>query len=167
VSRHHFIAIVVFVNAFSAEAPACSFPPGFQSVVPTPILGEPVGEIPEPPKISVAELKRGFDDGNGASCSDAGVLTLRVSRTEGESIAGFLFKLESGDFPGCTLPDGYVMPVLLIGGGRGFQFVWLDLPWGSHTLKPIDATISVRQLSFGGHLSEPVLLHISHPGGGT
>jgi len=167
VNRHHIAAIVVFVNAFSAETLACSLLSGFQSIVPTPIVGEPVGEIPGPPKISVEKLKRGFDDEDGASCSDAGILTLRVSRTEGESIAGYLFKLENGDFPGCTLPEGYVLPVLLTGGGRGFQFVWLDLPWGSHILKPIEATISVRQLSFGGHLSEPVFLHISHPGGGT
>jgi hypothetical protein len=167
VNRHHLLTIVVLPNAVSSESFACDFMPGYQSVVPTPILGGSVAEIPGPPEISVAELRRGFDDGNAASCSDAGILRLRVSRTEGESIAGYLFELKNGDFPEATLSDGYVMPVLLGKGGRGFRFVWLDLPRGSRILKPIDATISVRQLSSGGYLSEPVLLHISHRGGGA
>jgi hypothetical protein len=167
VKLYHVLTIAVLLNAFSIKSLACDFPLGYESVVPTPILGGPVGEAPGPPNISVAELKRGFDDGNGASCSDAGILRLRVSRTESESIAGYLFRLEEGYFPEATLPDGYVMPVLLIEGGRGFQFVWLDLPRGQKTIKPMDATISVRQISSGGYLSEPVLLHVSHRGGGA
>lgn len=148
------------------HADACSFGPGFRIARPPSSVGENAsGQQPSPPVVS-ALLTRGYDDGDSASCSDAGVLTFTLEGESSSGILGYEFRLVSGEFPDeVELPSDPVLPIEFANGESGFRFVWLDLPAGTQLLAPIDVTIEVRQQSVRGAPSEPVRLEIQHRGG--
>lgn len=149
------------------DAAACSFAPGYE-------IAKPPSRFPAewsssslaPPSVSLFSLHRGFGVPDGTSCTDAGILAVLLERADPD-IAGYTFELVDGTFPDRVLPEAIITPVDYEDGKRGFTFIWLDLPRGSTVLKPIDATIEVRQISTAGVESEPALLHVRDPGGSS
>lgn len=144
--------IMAFVNAFlialfPLDSSACSFAPGYRTF--ELISTQPPNSGPPPitPGLSVHSIERGTDDGNFASCSDAGILTILIDIPEPARNLGFLFELESGSFPDKVLPDEVVAPVDLGDGLLGFYFVWLDRPAASSGVEAIDVRVSVRAIS--------------------
>ena len=135
------------VTLLSSSTFACSFAPGYQKFELSSTRPPNSGPTPTTPSLSVHSIKRGTDDGNLASCSDAGVLTIALSDPEAAKNLGFLFELEGGAFPDKVLPDEIVAPIELADGTLGFYFVWLDLPTGRHNVEPIDVRVSVRAVS--------------------
>ena len=149
------IPAVLLLCALSARpALACSFAPGYQSFRVAPVLRPTL--VPAPaPEVVVESIERGYDDGDGASCSDAGILVLRVP----SDALGYHFEIVAGGFDDVVFPDGYVRTV-----ERGrLRFVWLDgeLDWQ----ESIEVLVRVTTLSSDGVPSEPQVLRIRHPGG--
>jgi len=147
------------------HAGACSFAPGFETARPTGLGIERIEDEQFPPPLLVPLLQRGSDDGNYASCSDAGVLTFILRERTNLAIGGYELVLVDGEFPSADLfPDSPILPVDLGDDEVGFRFVWLDLPYGRSTLEPIDVTIEIRRLS-RATVSKPITIHIEHQGG--
>lgn len=160
---YRFFLAGLFLIYAGMPARACSFAPGYTAARPSLEWSTPRGPRPPKPAARVVSLKRGFDDGNGGSCSDAGVLTIGV--TPDEDTSGYLLKLVKGRFPDqVTFPDYYISPIR-IKGGVGFRFVWLDWAPEVPTPKPIDLEISITQISNRGRLSRPTILHVISGGG--
>jgi hypothetical protein len=113
----------------------------------------------------VESLKRGYDDGNYASCSDAGVLTLRFTDGNPRRTTGYSLRIVEGKFEENVIPIGYIMPSDSTTQNDTIQFIWLD---GSKNYQePIDFKIEVMAVSIKGVQSEPYILHVTHPGGSS
>lgn len=152
----------LFLIGMMAPAAACSFRPGYAVAPPAFGWTAPKGPRPPEPIASVVSLKRGYDDGNRGSCSDAGILTIGVK--PGQDTKGYLLKLIKGKFPDqVEFPDYYIWPIH-IKGGLGFFFVWLDWSYRTKSAKPINVLISVTQINWNGRLSKPRILHVVDPG---
>ena len=137
------LAALALVSPWSAEA--CSFRQGFAlfelSSTKTPLSGKP----PAAPEVSFVKVKRGYDDGDGGSCSDAGILTIGLVESEAKRGVGYSLEVISGaiddeEFFG----NAYFSPIGHMEGGLGFYFVWLD---GGGA---IDAVIEIRSVSATG-----------------
>ena len=152
---------VTWTAAYSLYSSACSFAPGYDTGAPPLAWIDEPTEKPEKPDVTVESLKRGNDDGNYASCSDAGILTIAINGTPYQS---YFIEIVKGEFPDTVIPDHYISPITLKGGKAGFYFVWLDLPAGKQQTKPIDVTLSVKQVSLRGIESEATMLHVTHDG---
>lgn len=140
---------------------ACSFAPGFAQFNPKPAgFGSalPPGPKLPPPEINLESLTRGYDDGDYASCSDAGILVFSVP---GELGIGYEFRIVEGSFPDAVIPDYPVRPAM--NEPDKLRFVWLDYQGGP--IEPIDVVIEVRAVSGAGDRGESTLLEIYHPGG--
>ena len=146
-TRNQAVLIVLFVTFLSQDAFACRFAPGYQTFELSSTRLPDTEPIPTTPTMAFLSIKRGTDDRDFASCSDAGILTITVTEPEAVENKGFLFELESGSFPDSVLPETIVSPIELEDGSMGFYFVWLDLPAGTHNVDPIDARISIRAVS--------------------
>ena len=102
------ITFAALCTIVSMPVLACSFAPGyeiFQFAVPN-----PNGIGPETPVLTGYEIKRGYNDGNFASCSDAGIIELYFERTHG---VGYLFE-PIGEFEDNLFPkeiDSLIKPV--------------------------------------------------------
>lgn len=149
------ISAILLLCALSARpALACTFAPGYQAFRAAPIVRPTL--VPAPaPEVVVESIERGYDDGDGASCSDAGILVLRVP----SNALGYHFQIVAGGFDDVVFPEGYVRTVE---PGR-LRFVWLDgeLSWQER----IEVLVRVTTLSSDGVPSEPQVLRIRHPGG--
>lgn len=155
--------VLILVGSLSDTASACSFGRGYQAFnVGDPSAWEP-GMTPITSGMSVHSLTRGSDDGNFASCSDAGVLTITIDQPELALGLGYIFELESGRFPDKVFPDAIISPRELRDSLWGFSFVWLDLPSGRSKVRPIDVIISVRAVSPTMDLGKKVFLDIRDP----
>lgn len=146
-ARNLVLVAALLVTFLSSDAFACSFAPGYRTFELSSTRPLNSGPTPTTPSLSVHTIKRGTDDDNFASCSDAGVLTIALSDPEAAKNLGFLFELESGSFPDKVLPDEIVAPIELDDGTLGFYFVWLDLSTGRRNVEPIDVKVSVRAVS--------------------
>ena len=155
---------VLIILLLSVETMACSFAPGYQlfRFSETELIG--TGEAPYAPAITVGSIKRGFDDGNPASCSDAGILTLVVEGYDPGDRTGFLFRLDAGSLGGTEFQDEILAPIELEKGVFGFRIVWLDWVKGQRTQTQISATLGVRAVSDTGVESEEVLVQVEHAG---
>ena len=162
-ARNLALVAAFFVTFLSLDAFACSFAPGYRTFELSSTRPPNSGPTPITPSLSVHSIKRGTDDGNFASCSDAGVLTVSLNDPEAAKNLGFLFELESGSFPDKVLPDEIVAPIELADGSLGFYFVWLDLPTGRSDVKPIDVKVSVRSVSPTMVEGTKVMLDIRNP----
>lgn len=157
------IATVLLSTFAASDANACSPMRGYKIVKP---VSYPYREdfIPPPPHVVVEKLTRGFDDGNPGSCSDGGSLMLVVDDRPHPDVIGYTFRIRSGSFPDDVFPDAVLAPVDLGHGKLGFTFWWLDWLQGQRRSVPIDVTVEVRRVAGSGKESEPLLLHILHPG---
>lgn len=162
-ARNLAFVAALLLAFLSSNAFACSFPPGYRTFELSSTRTLNSGATPTTPSLSVHSIKRGTDDGNFASCSDAGVLTVSLSDPEAAKNLGFLFELESGSFPDKVLPDEIIAPIELPDGSLGFYFVWLDLPTGRSDVEPIDVKVSVRAVSPTMVEGSKVVLDIWNP----
>ena len=158
------LIIICQIIAFSNIANACSFLPGYNVGEPFSDVKIPKGVIPKPPVISKFTITRGYDDGNGGSCSDAGILRIVLGKSEGVYIQSYEIRVASGSLPEHLIPEFFITPIRFASGEQGFDFYWLDMPQGSTELKVIDAVLEIRQLTYGGRLSEPSYVRVINLG---
>lgn len=159
-----FTILVLLSSVFAVQTTlACRFAPGYRTFELSSTRLPSTGPTPSAPVVSVLSLKRGSDDGNFASCSDAGILTIAIEDGDTAKNLGFLFEVESGSFPDKVLPDDIVSPIRLENGSWGFYFVWLDLPQGKSSTAPIDVRISVRAVSLTMVEGSKVFLNVRNP----
>ena len=160
---YRFSIVGLFLIGVTAPAFACSFAgQGYTAAIPGFGWSIPKGARPPKPIAKVVSPKRGYDDGNGGSCSDAGVLTIGVK--PGPETTGYLLKLVKGKFPDeVEFPDYYIWPIH-IKSGWGFVFVWLDWSYQTESAKPINVEIGVSQINVNGRVSKPTILHVVDPG---
>ena len=151
-----FLVILLLLPSLSE---ACSFARGWNHFLVEPRYG--AEEItPELPNVSVSEIKRGYNDGNYASCSDAGIITLKVGNAPiGE--LGYTFEIEDSEFEDAVFPEGIFAPL----ENGEIRFVWLD---GSKNYQEdFDISVRIHSVNKQGVYSEPVFIQISHAGGGS
>jgi hypothetical protein len=150
------LALLAIVGAFVARpAFACSVGPGYEAFRVVPKLLRPTMTLAPAPDVAVETIERGYDDGDGGSCSDAGVLVL----TAPSDALGYRLELVAGSLDDDVFPDGYVRT-----RERGrLRFVWLDgeQDWQ----ESIDVLLKITTLSASGVVSEPTLLRVRHSGG--
>jgi len=147
--------LVIVALSIPGSALACMIAPGAEEFQYEP---SNEGESIEGPYIELDRLQRGYDDGNYASCSDAGRLVFFV---EPDLDIGYKFSLAEGSFPDLVFPEFPVQPVSHTPGE--IRFVWLDFQGGP--VEPIDVVVEVRAVSAAGARSDPVTIEISDPGG--
>ena len=134
---------------------ACSFAPGYRTFELHSRAIPLSGDIPAPPSARVRSLKRGFDDGNLGSCSDAAVLTIELANGESERNIGYVFSIESRSLQDMEMPDEIVAPIELPSGKSGFYFVWLD--YGTD----ISATLKIQAVSPTGLEGGSMILDVN------
>jgi hypothetical protein len=160
-----FVAATTFAPQSAAQnIPGCAMPPGYERAQP-PRLSAAQTQLRERPSVLIDSLRRGFDDGNPRSCSNAGVLTLVINESDTAPTEVYEFDVAEGSLPQGMLPSGYVEPIDISSGRQGFRFSWLDLREGSDTLASIDAVLSITRVSYAGERSEPLLVPIMDAGG--
>ncbi len=161
--RNLALVAALLATFLLSDAFACRFAPGYRTFELSSTRPPSSGPTPTTPSLSVHSIKRGTDDGDFASCSDAGVLAVSLNDPEVANNLGFLFELESGSFPDKVLPDEVVAPIELADGSLGFYFVWLDLPAGRSDVEPINVKVSVRAVSPTMVEGSKVILEIRNP----
>ena len=86
--------IIVLVLSFIAfKAGACSFAPALEEF----IITERSPVAATKPNFSVDSIKRGTNDGNRNSCSDAGFINLKLDSASSND-QGYIFKIVEGKF---------------------------------------------------------------------
>ena len=150
--------IVIILAIFPCISLACSFSPSYRN---SPFLVVPSNDNmpnPNPPEIEVNLIERGYDDGNFASCSDAGIIEFKVSNNK----VGYDITTIEPEEHKSTIPDG-IYGAVQEDNGYYIRFIWLD---GSRNYQePLFVRVKVRAISKTGGISEPVELKIEHPGG--
>ena len=116
--------------------------------------------VPAKPKFVVKNIKRGFYDGNGGSCSDAGSIALEVTHTGADNV-GYIFKIAEGSFEDKIFHDVPVTPSKFA-EDNVFTFIWFD--GHSDEQEPIDMVVEITPVSKSGGKGEPEYLQVSHPG---
>ena len=113
-----------------------------------------------PPDFYVKSIRRGTDNGNFASTSDAGIITLQLNEIPVQK-QGYLFEIVEGKFEDQLFFDEPVMSTEYVDEGS-FSFVWLD--GSSRKQEPFDITVRIIAISTSGAKSFPQLLQIKHEG---
>ena len=148
-----FIAIIFLLIPNSVLA--CSFSPSFESVpfLVKPSYGKSV--VPKPPVLEVASISRGYDDGNGGSCSDFGVIELKVLTDE----VGYEITVNQPNEYKKIIPEG-LYGAVKDGSNFYIRFVWLeDL---TKKQERISIMLDVRAMSKNGQLSEQVQIKVEN-----
>ncbi|TAA48549.1 hypothetical protein [Corallincola spongiicola] len=146
---------LIFISPLPAFA--CSFAIMTEEFEIVPGEGAP----PAIPYFETKDIVRGTDDGNYASCSDAGILTLKLLDTQSQPV-GYMFRIVQGQFEDKLF---YEQPIQATDPYREenlYKFVWLD--GSSDVQEPIDITLEIVAISKTGHKSGPQTLRITHPG---
>ena len=141
---------------------ACSFSPSYTStyflVKPSFSFGERLA--PKLPELKVESITRGYDDGNFASCSDFGVIELKVSTDE---VGYDITVIESGEHKDVIAEGLY--GAVKEDDGFYIRFIWLD--GSKKEQEPLFIQLVVKAMSKNGELSKPVKLKIEHAGGNS
>lgn len=141
---------------------ACSFSEGYTSFYAAPQLTLR-SKPPEKPNLEVSYIKRGFDDGDGGSCSDAGIIILRVLDDNPKFATGYKFEVVDGSFEDSLFPESFItQPTRPLVHGD-FMFVWFDGP--RNIQESIDLRVKATAMNLQGIESEPFVFQIYHPGG--
>jgi hypothetical protein len=144
------LAILLILPSISY---GCRFDPNFRS---TPFLVTPSFKeqpVPKPAVVELSYIKRGFDDGDFASCSDAGIIELKGST----NTVGYDISVIEPDEHKRIISDG-LYGAVKEDNGFFIRFIWLD---GLKDYQdPISLSLEVRAMSITGQLSEPVELEI-------
>jgi len=116
---------------------------------------------PIKPTFVVNHIGRGEDDGNHGSCSDAGMISLKLNEKPPLK-QGYIFEIVEGEFED-SLFDG--TPVIindLIENKSTYSFIWFD--GNSDEQEPINIKVKIIAVSNSGHKSTPQYVVIKHPG---
>ncbi|WP_153916572.1 hypothetical protein [Shewanella sp. TC10] len=113
------------------------------------------------PNFIVQSIRRGTDDGNFASTSDAGLVTLQLTRLP-EKPQGYTFEIVEGKFEDQLFTGEPVTPAKNVRDKREFTFIWLD--GRSQEQEPFNVKVKITGISASGSESEPQYLVLSHPG---
>jgi hypothetical protein len=115
------------------------------------------------PKASVASIKRGYDDGNRGSCSDAGIIKIKFESGNPIRATGYKLKILEGSFESHVIPDYEVMPSRYYSSGNSITFFWLDGSYNDQ--ESINFVLEIIAVSPEGDQSKPYKLRINHAGG--
>tara|TARA_R110002050_G_scaffold71891_3_gene154666 strand:+ start:51718 stop:52176 length:459 start_codon:yes stop_codon:yes gene_type:complete len=149
--------IIVLVLSFIAfKAGACSFAPALEEF----IITERSPVAATKPNFSVDSIKRGTNDGNRNSCSDAGFINLKLDSASSND-QGYIFKIVEGKFEYQIFDESPVVPTKFMESKKGYSFLWFD----GHKAEqaPINITVQIIAISRSGNKSEPQLLTITYP----
>ena len=149
------IVLCAISLAVSASALGCSYGRGYNRINPEIVdrVSAEQGAPAESPSGVSLELKRGYNDGDPASCSDAGILTIAFPESLPPKVAGILIHAESGHLTE-VFPQHFVLPIRRA-GRRVLRFIWLDWP-----RQNLGQEVVVRYLQRNGSLSEPLILEL-------
>jgi len=152
------IKIIVFIlSLLSFNVLGCSFNRDFVDF----IVSQEKHVEASKPNFTVASIHRGTDDGNGGSCSDAGIINLKI---KGDFLKeqGYIFEIVQGVFEGNPFSKQAIFPDKLWHNKRLFRFIWFD--GNSIKQEPFNIMVKIVAVSISGHKSEPQLLEIKHLG---
>ena len=148
---------------------ACSFGPRFELFQHRPSLATDTNVLVEKPSMKIISIERGSDDGNFASCSDAGVITIQLSTKDVARLpyTGYVFTLIKGELEEeqPIFPDYAIQPIQKIPGiykNDKISFVWLD--GSSNIQESINLKISVTAINARSVESKPQIISIENNG---
>lgn len=113
------------------------------------------------PDFFVKYIRRGSDDGNHASTSDAGIITFQLGTITSRE-QGYIFEIIEGAFEDQLFREAPVTPTQYAENKGSFTFIWLD--GSSDKQEAFQFKVKIVGVSKSGALSEPQLLEVSHPG---
>lgn len=149
--------IAVILSLLSFNVLGCSFNRNFVDFV---VSQEKHVEASKP-NFEVASIHRGTDDGNGASCSDAGIINLKI-KDDSLQNQGYIFEIVQGVFEGNPFRKEAIFPDKLWHNKKLYRFIWFD--GNSVEQEPFNIMVKIVSVSISGHKSEPQFLEIRHLG---
>lgn len=157
------ILVVILLALIHGTANACKPAPGYTKFSPG-IQDKNQSHSLAIPKANLALIKRGYDDGNGGSCSENGVIKIQFDNENPVETTGYRLKVLSGSvFGNYIIPDFPVMPRRDNFEENALYFTWYD--GGTKIREKIDLVLQIIAVSPAGEESEPYLLSIQHSGG--
>lgn len=159
--RLPLLVLLAATVPFCAAA-ACSVAPGFEPYSPD---GSLAGEAPAIPDVRIGTITRGQDGTRPGSCADLASITFIVEATGEGGGTAYELQLSRGSLPQPVLPDGPVLAIEQDNGTHTITVTWFEYPVNPERSEALDALIDVRAVSPTGRRSEPVTLHLRHPGG--
>ena len=163
------LAIFVVFVSVPFPAYACSFGPGYE-------LYEPrfqdfeekfdrngyLATLPAPEKVEVQTLIRGTA-APGASCEDAGILTIRITWPQnsiyGLDEVGFYFRADAQKLPDLIFPLEPIVPIHFSDNEATFTFIWLD--GHPSRQRPLDFELEVFAVNMGLQIGPPRTIRVS------
>lgn len=106
-------------------------------------------------------IRRGTDDGNFASTSDAGILTLELENPPAKK-QGYKFEIIEGNFEDRLFTGEAVTPSEYVENRKDFSFIWLD--GSSYEQEAFNIKVKIIGVSASGAESEPQFLKVKHDG---
>ncbi|MCV6620423.1 MAG: hypothetical protein OIF51_01565 [Cellvibrionaceae bacterium] len=149
--------VLLLLSLSSSYSLACSFAQMLQDFE----VKEGIGKPPQKPGFIVHKIHRGTDDGEFSSCSDAGIITLKLSAPQTESV-GYIFEIVEGEFEDQLFLGNPVEATSRFKKDGLYKFIWLD--GSSVEQEPINITVKIEAVTTTGQRSEPQLLNVLHPG---
>ncbi|GIU53524.1 hypothetical protein [Shewanella sp. KT0246] len=113
------------------------------------------------PNFVVDSIRRGTDDGNYASTSDAGIITFRLTNLP-KQVQGYIFEIVEGDFEDRLFIGNPVTPSKYVKDKSEFTFIWLD--GSSEEQEAFKVKVKITAVSISGNKSESQYLTVSHAG---
>ena len=151
-----FFLLLSLISIFN-PAIACSFVPGYEPLRVTSAYQS--NFVPDKPYALISSVRRGLDDGNGGSCSDAGILTIKIDDSNPTHKTAYKFKVLDNELFSSIFPSEPVMiSPLEIKTGEMF-FVWFDL--GETKGKKMNFTLEIVAVAPSGTESEPFELAVN------
>jgi hypothetical protein len=149
--------LLLYALLFSSKSIACGFAPGYE----LPRLSSiyETDKVPVKPVVSVISIHRGSDDGNGGSCSDAGIIVLRFEDDNSINETAYRFKVFDSSFFSEIFPSDAVTYTSLERNKREMYFAWFDL--GQSRPEKLDFKLQIVAVSASGKESEPELVVVS------
>ena len=136
---------------------ACSFAPGYEPLRVSSAYQS--NFVPDKPHALVTSVRRGYDDGNGGSCSDAGILTIKIDDSNPSNKTAYKFKVLDNEVFSSIFPTEPVMISPLERESEEMFFVWFDL--GETQGKEMRFTLEIVAVSPTGAESEPFQLVVN------
>tara|TARA_B100000929_G_C15297931_1_gene349308 strand:- start:110 stop:598 length:489 start_codon:yes stop_codon:yes gene_type:complete len=151
-------AILLFSVCFVYfKASACSLAPMLNQFD---IQPNEIAEQASKPSFTVSGIHRGTDDGNHGSCSDAGVITLKLQKAYPNQ--GYIFEIVDGEFEDLLFNNFPVTPSEFVEDKSIFSFIWFD--GSSIEQEPFSIKVKIIAVSRTGNKSTPQYLTIAHAG---
>ena len=156
------LILLIILLGVNYKTNACSFAPGYDEFITSPLYVKKEHPL-FTPKASLESIKRGYDDGNRGSCSDAGIIKITFENDNPVRATGYRLKIVEGTFESHVIPDYEVMPSRYYPSGNSLSFVWLDGSYNEQ--ESIDFVLEIIAISPEGGKSKPYKLRIKHAGG--